>query len=357
MNYFKFAASINTKALFINTKNFSVLSSSAQLGKWDIGNANIPKKRKLLSPYNYCNKRHLSLDGVVKWQQDLYSGISNSKIVHFMQDGLLEFHDITGMPWWATIVTSTILVRALMTLPLTVYQNYILAKVENVSLELKDLLNELKKETAIAKKMYNLNDKQTYILFQRSLKKQWRRLIVRDNCHPFKASMVIWFQLPIWVCMSFALRNLVYMQPPDAAALVTFMELSVGGFGWIPNLTEPDHSLIIPVAFGLTNLAIIEIQRMSKLREPSRMYNIFTNIFRGFSIVMIPVAASVPSCMCLYWMTSSSFGLMQNLILLSPSLRRKLRIPEAPSELEDPYGHIKREINSTLQRIIPKRSQ
>nr|BAM18311.1 cytochrome oxidase biogenesis protein [Papilio xuthus] len=243
-----------------------------------------------------------------------------------------------------------------MTLPLTVYQNYILAKVENISLELKDLVNELKKETAIARKAYNLTDKQTVILYKRSLKKQWRNLIVRDNCHPLKATLVIWFQIPVWVCMSFALRNLVYTDPSSAAAMVTFMELSIGGFGWIPNLTEPDHSLILPVAFGLTNLAIIEIQRMSKLRKPSKVYNIFTNAFRALSIVMIPVAASVPSCMCLYWFTSSSFGLIQNLCLLSPKLRRKLRIPEAPSELEHPYTHIKDEISLTISKIIPKRT-
>ncbi|CAG4971623.1 unnamed protein product [Colias eurytheme] len=245
-------------------------------------------------------------------------------------DGLLQFHEVTGLSWWAAILSSTILIRALITLPLSVYQNYILAKVENVGMELKDIVNELKKETAMAKKAYNLNDKQTVILFKRSLKKQWRILIERDNCHPLKATIVIWFQIPLWVCMSFALRNLVNMNPPDPSAMVTFMELSTGGIGWIPNLIEPDHSLILPVAFGLTNLAIIEIQRMSKLRTPSKLYNVFTNVFRVFSIAMIPIAANVPSCMCLYWVTSSSFGLIQNMCLLSPSLRRKLRIPLAP---------------------------
>lgn len=301
------------------------------------------------------HKRNLSLEGFVKWQEGLYTSISNSYPVHFIQDGLLYFHDVSGLPWWATVVTSTVLIRSLMTLPLTVYSNSILAKVENISLELKDLVNELKRETAIARKQFKLTDKQTAIIYKRSLKKQWVKLIERDNCHPLKASLVVWFQIPIWICMSFALRNLVYMTSGDPAAMVTFMEMSAGGIGWIPNLTEPDHSWILPVAFGLTNLSIIELQRMSKIRKPSKMYNVFTNIFRGFSIVMIPVAASVPSCMCLYWLTSSSVGLAHNLILLSPQLRRKLGIPEAPSELENPYSHIKEEISNTFQKIVPKK--
>lgn len=302
-----------------------------------------------------CFHRNLSFQGFLEWQAQTYSNVSNSYIVELMQNGLLYFHDTTGLPWWATIVTSTMLLRSLMTLPLTVYQSYILAKVENISLELNELIDELKKETSIAKKVYNLTDKQTILLYKRSLKKQWNSLIVRDNCHPFKASLVMLLQIPIWICMSFALRNLVYMQPiSDTAALLTFTELSLGGFGWIPNLTDRDHSLILPVTFGLTNLAIIEIQKMSKIRKPSKLYNTITNVIRVFTVVMIPVAASVPSCMCLYWTVSSGFGLIQNLALLSPSLRRKLGIPQSPSELQQPYSHIKQEFINRINKFTPK---
>jgi inner membrane protein COX18 len=47
--------------------------------------------------------------------------------------------------------------------------------------------------------------------------------------------------------------------PLIVAAMVTCMELSVGGFGWIPNLLVPDESLILPVFLGLINLAIVEV--------------------------------------------------------------------------------------------------
>lgn len=355
---YKLATTLNKKMVTLNMRSFSGLCNIVIDTKYEkpLLNASPLLRTRILFPH-VSSKRHLSLEGFVKWQEQTYTSIANSNLVHLLQDGLVYFHDVTGLSWWASIVTSTILMRALMTLPLTVYQNYILAKVENIGLELKEMINELKKETAIAKKAYKLSDKETVTIYKRSLKKQWGKLIERDNCHPFKASLVIWIQIPIWVCMSFAFRNLVNMNPPDGAALVTFMEMSAGGLGWIPNLTVPDHSWILPVGFGLTNLAIIELQRMSKLRQPSKTYNVFTNVFRVFSIVMIPVAASVPSCMCLYWMTSSSFGLLQNIILLSPSLRRKLRVPEAPSELENPYEHIKEEIRNKFYKVVPKRTQ
>lgn len=363
MLIYKHITKLKTNSIINNYRTFNAICYNRTITV--LNNENKVYKHSVLNQNKFnsmdCHlRRYISMEGFIKWQEQTYASISSSTPVNIMQDGLLYFHELTGMTWWATIVTATILIRSLVTLPLSIYQNFILAKVENISLELKDMVNELKKETAIAKKAYKLTDKQAIILYKRSMKKQWNNLIVRDNCHPLKASLLIWFQLPVWVCMSFALRNLVGMADADPAALVTFMELSAGGIGWIPNLTEPDHSWILPVAFGLTNLSIIEIQRLSKLRNPSKLYNLFTNVFRVFTIIMIPVAANVPSCMCLYWMTSSSIGLVQNMVLLSPSLRRKLKIPLAPSELEEPYKHIKEELKHSytkiLKRNIPKES-
>lgn len=64
----------------------------------------------------------------------------------------------------------------------------------------------------------------------------------------------------MWICFSVSLRNLVYMLPNnDFNAQMIFTELSVGGFGWIPNLTEVDSSYVLPVALGIINLLIIEV--------------------------------------------------------------------------------------------------
>lgn len=46
----------------------------------------------------------------------------------------------------------------------------------------------------------------------------------------------------------------------DLAAQFTLVELTVGGFGWIPNLTAIDTTFILPVSLGLINLAIIEVR-------------------------------------------------------------------------------------------------
>ncbi|XP_017784899.1 PREDICTED: mitochondrial inner membrane protein COX18 [Nicrophorus vespilloides] len=282
-----------------------------------------------------------SVESVAKTQSGIFQSISESTPVEYAQKLLLNIHETTGLPWWATIVSTTILMRATITFPLAIYQNYILAKVENLSLEMPAIAKELKKEIGVAVRLYKWDEKMAKMQYKLTMKKEWNKLIVRDNCHPVKSSLLLWFQIPMWVSLSVSLRNLVYQLPnQDFTAKMTLTELSVGGFGWIPNLVEVDSSLILPVTLGLINLAIIEIQTLSKVNVPSKLQRYATNFFRGFSVLMIPIAASVPSCMALYWTTSSAFGLVQNMILMSPKVKKSFNIPLTASQLEKPYAHL-----------------
>ncbi|XP_073843870.1 cytochrome c oxidase assembly protein COX18, mitochondrial [Musca autumnalis] len=272
----------------------------------------------------------------------MYQSLSSSTPVMMMQEGLIEIHDFTGLPWWLSIVTSTILFRSLVTLPLTVYQHKITARLENISLEMPAIVEELKKEAAMAMKKFQWTEQHTKLVYQRSIRKQWTNLIVRDNCHPAKTFIVLWAQIPLWIFQSMALRNMINMMPDPTSlqAQIVVTEMTIGGFGWIPNLTVVDSSYILPVALGLINLGIIEIQTMLKNRPPTRFQNIISNVFRGLSICMVPVACTVPSGLTVYWVASSTYGLVQNLVLASPRVKRALGIPKTKNELEDPYQHL-----------------
>lgn len=191
----------------------------------------------------------------------IYTSLSNSTPVAVFQDGLVHLHDTTGLPWWATIVLSTVLLRSVITLPLTVYQQKISARLEMIAAEMPDIVKELKQEAMVAKKQFQWTDNQTKAVYNRSVKKQWDLLVIRENCHPLKTFIVLWGQIPLWIIQSFALRNLLYLLPdPNSIhAKMAFTELTLGGFGWIPNLTEVDGSLILPITLGLINLAIVEV--------------------------------------------------------------------------------------------------
>lgn len=193
--------------------------------------------------------------------QSFFTTVANSAPVHCVQDSLCVVHDFTGLPWWATIILSTVALRTVITLPLAIYSNRVSAKLENCTAEMPAIIEELKKEAAFARKKFQWSDAQTRTIYNRSAKKQWTKLIVRDNCHPLKTLIVLWGQIPLWIIQSAAIRNLLAMMPDPAVlqAQIAYAELMVGGFGWIPNLCEPDASLIIPITLGLLNLAIIEV--------------------------------------------------------------------------------------------------
>lgn len=299
-----------------------------------------PKHKHLLA----TPQRHMSLawlDSLAVTQAGWFRALGQSRLVENLMDGLQAIHDYSHLPWWGSIILSTILMRSVLTFPFAVYQKYIIAKVENLKPEMSEMVQELKKETAYAVKKYGWNEKHAKYMFNRSAKKIWRELIIRDNCHPFKASAVLWVQLPLWISMSVSLRNMASMMPhQDTAAQVLFMQLSTGGFGWIPNLTDVDHSLILPVLMGLTNLLIIEISALSRIQEGSKIQKVATNVFRVISVAMIPIASAVPSCVALYWVTSSVCGLLQNLLLMHPGLHRTMGFPPIASQLQQPYHHL-----------------
>lgn len=95
--------------------------------------------------------------------------LSNSQPVEVMQDTLIKIHDYSGLPWWGSIVLSTFLFRSVVTLPLTIYQHNITARIEKIALEMPAIVEELKKEAAMAKQKFKWSDKQTQIVYRRSV--------------------------------------------------------------------------------------------------------------------------------------------------------------------------------------------
>lgn len=101
-----------------------------------------------------------------------------------------------------------------------------------------------------------------------------------------------------------------------------------GGILWFNDLTLTDPIYIFPLAIGFTNLLNIEIHSWFTKSQLSLRSKIFKNLSRGLSILMIPVAIQAPMVICLYWLSSSTFSIGQNLIFQLPFIQKKLGFPE-----------------------------
>ncbi|CAJ1059292.1 cytochrome c oxidase assembly protein COX18%2C mitochondrial isoform X11 [Xyrichtys novacula] len=280
-----------------------------------------------------------------------YSALSDSAPVHLCEHFLVSVQEGSGLPWWLSITVATLSVRSLITLPFAAYQLVIIGKVEALQAEISELAKRLRYEVSIRARERGWTEKQCRFQFQKNLRRLVSQLYIRDNCHPFKASLLVWVQLPLWISLSLALRNLSL----DQSALHS--GLAAGGALWFPDLTTPDSTWILPVSLGLINLLIVEVSRHGYLMmspelmmspnpasfssfqmfslqriNPSRFQKIMTNFIRAISVLMIPIAATVPSSMALYWFVSSLVGFSHNLLLRSPTVHKVLRLKTQRSE-------------------------
>ncbi|XP_071314727.1 cytochrome c oxidase assembly protein COX18, mitochondrial [Trachinotus anak] len=257
-----------------------------------------------------------------------YNSLADSAPVHLCEHFLVSVQEMSGLPWWLSIVAATFSVRTVITLPLAAYQLVIISKVEALQVEISELAKRLRYEVSVRARERGWTDKQSRFHFQKNLRRIVSQLYVRDNCHPFKASLLVWVQLPLWISFSLALRNLSL----DHSALQN--GLAAGGALWFPDLTLPDSTWILPVCLGLANLLIVEVFSLQRL-SPTRFQKLMLNFIRGFSVLMVPIAATVPSSMALYWFTSSLLGFSHNLLLRSPAMHKVLKLQTRCSD--SPY--------------------
>ncbi|XP_027759686.1 cytochrome c oxidase assembly protein COX18, mitochondrial [Empidonax traillii] len=262
-----------------------------------------------------------------------YEWAASSQPVHWAEGGLAALQAATGLPWWAAIAGGAALLRTTVTLPLAAHQGQLLAKLENLQPEIKGLAERLRYEVSVRGKQLGWSEKVARFHFKKNLRRVVTELYIRDNCHPFKATLLVWVQIPVWVCVSLALRNCSV----GALGSEVQEQFSSGGALWFTDLTAPDSTWILPVFLGLVNLLIVEMFASQKKMPVSRFQKLVTNLFRVVSVVMIPVAATVPSSMALYWLSSSLVGLSHNLLLRSPAFRRLCRIPRTKSDSATPY--------------------
>lgn len=100
----------------------------------------------------------------------VWTSLSQSAPVALLQNGLIQLHDATGLPWWATIAISTFTLRTVITLPLAVYQNKNMAKFEKVAtIDLPEISKQLKQETAIAVRKFKWTEEEARNAFTASV--------------------------------------------------------------------------------------------------------------------------------------------------------------------------------------------
>ncbi|XP_014643440.1 PREDICTED: mitochondrial inner membrane protein COX18 isoform X2 [Ceratotherium simum simum] len=260
-----------------------------QLGAWGPPLALAPTSGPKRSALPLWAVASVSAVGPSGW----YEALATSAPVQGAEEVLLAAHTATGLPWWGTILLTTVALRGAVTLPLAAYQHYILAKVENLQPEIKNIAKCLNQEVAVRADQLGWSKRVARLTYLKNMRRLVSELYVRDNCHPFKATLLVWIQLPMWIFMSVALRNFS-TGATHSEGFPIQEQLASGGVLWFPDLTALDSTWILPVSVGVINLLIVEIFALQKIGM-SRFQTYITHFVRAVSVLMIPIAATVPS--------------------------------------------------------------
>lgn len=238
---------------------------------------------------------------------DSYLSVDNPA-VRLGYDAMLYVHDWTGLPWWASVALTTVALRSIITLPLVVYGRVNQARLRRLQPEFERLAAELRDEVRRAAALYSWDGKTARRHYNATMRKLRREAFIRENCHPAKGILVVFTQIPLWIALSLALRNLcgAYFGAGFDVSHLIAPGMQNEGALWFPDLTLRDTTWALPVGLGLSNLAIVEIQQPGS-------GGWLKNLFRLLSLLMIPLSAVMPSAMSWYWLCSSLFGLVQNI--------------------------------------------
>ncbi|KAL5731885.1 hypothetical protein ACHQM5_004570 [Ranunculus cassubicifolius] len=270
------------------------------------------------------------------------------------------YHDLTGLPWWVVIVSSTLALRAAL-LPLLVLQ---LGKMKTFS----ELYPKLPPPfpPLLSGKSY-----------------------IKQYLHFTKKRKAIGCPSALW-----GLACLAVQVPCFLLGVTTIRKMSLdhhigfdcGGILWFQNLTETPYGVYGPIfPILIAGLHFINVQLSFKLAKSGKMtgilgmlaqwYKVYLNVL---TLPLCVVGFCIPQGSLVYWVTNSSATLVQQLALSHPTFRemfglndldairrkktshapesKKITEPSTPELTYDPDNEMERKVsvqNFSPDELVP----
>ncbi|KAF9571811.1 Cytochrome c oxidase assembly protein cox18, mitochondrial [Mortierella alpina] len=247
---------------------------------------------------------------------------------HYILEGIHS----AGLPWWATIFCATFILRTAITTPVAIYQQRAVGRMMALTPVLQAWLETLKSSIRVDHKLKGRD----YASFNTEIREAYRmktqELYAANRCNPRVSFLLPWVQIPLFITMSLTIRGMAGYPLPflGDSSLPAEPGFADGGAMWFTDLAASDPTWIMPVAVGATNLLNVELNGFMMSKTPTRNQRIFRNIFRALAISMVPIAHEAPMAICLYWLSSGSYSVFQNIAFRVPVVRRRLKLPPLP---------------------------
>lgn len=243
----------------------------------------------------------LADDTVPTLQSVGLGGWSPSGIVQQLLDFL---HASTGLPWWATIAISTVVVKVCL-LPLVI-------KGQRNSIHMNNNLPQMQHLQAKMTEARNTGNQ----LEAARIANELMVFMKEKNINPLKSMIIPMAQAPVFISFFFALRGM---------ANLPMESFKTGGMLWFTDLTVADPYYLLPLITSVSLFCTLELGAESGVRADNLQWTRY--VFRCLPVVIFPITMNFPSALLCYWVTSNMFTLCQVGVLRIEAVRKRLNMP------------------------------
>ncbi|XP_068341154.1 ALBINO3-like protein 2, chloroplastic isoform X2 [Pyrus communis] len=223
------------------------------------------------------------------------------------------FHQLTGLPWWVVIASSTLAMK-ITVLPIRMLQ-----------------INKL---TRIARLLPKLPPPLPPPFSGKSYMGQMSRF--------YKKSKAVGCPSFLWILaypIVYAPCFILWLNTTRNMSLDNHPGFDSGGTLWFQNLTETPHSvlgLVLPFMIAGLHFASVQIS-FPTVGERTDMHGLMGKYYKDYlvflTVPILCVSCTMPQGSLVFWGTSSLLNIIQKLTLDNPAVRAKLRFPgiDAPT--------------------------
>lgn len=221
---------------------------------------------------------------------------------------ILKLQEMTGVELGWAIVGTTLLIRVAL-FPLVVSGQKSSSRMAHLQPEMIHLRQKFER-------IPNPTTEQ-----KAQLGNQIRDLFQKYDVKPLRAMVAPFMQFPFFMGMFFGLKKMPDYFPE---------EMHQGGMLWFPDLTMTDPNYILPGVCFLTFLATVELGKEQMMAGNPQNAPMMINLFRGLSVMMIPICINFHAGMLCYWTVSNLFTLVQIWTMKVPAFKNAVGIWDPP---------------------------
>jgi YidC/Oxa1 family membrane protein insertase len=228
--------------------------------------------------------------------------------VHWLETALATMHDMSGLPWWATIIGWTCMIKAF-TLPMSIAQIKSSLKLQAI----RPIIEPFQQAAKQYQEQGNLQAARIQYLKVRNVMRE-------HQCSPFKTIGYGFGSIPVFIAAFMSIKEIC------DSKLLSFQN---GGALWFQDLTVPDPYYLLPIISACGLLLNIEASRwMNPAMAPGMRWAI-----RFASLASIPLTASLGSSILIYFGTLNFVNAFVHILWRSTRIRSLAGIPSPANAL------------------------